>query len=229
MARLHHVRVRRAGLAVPAAASCVTVAMLMLALVAGCAPAPAAVTSSSRPDPVAACGRPSTPFATFWYLTAGSDQGIFYQGTFQVGSARVPSSSMYVSDGPPGRGMFCVSAEHGAPGPIQSTAAPRPGSIAYTGATGNTGDIIYFATRPGVTRVTMDAAGTVTSYTVDGSGELKLQSLGNGWHAAGSGYGIWGGTSVTLRAYNSAGQLTDTVTQPITSQPPPAAATTTST
>jgi len=225
MARLHHV---------PMAASCVTVAMLMLALVVGCTPAPTAVTFASRLDPVAACGQPSTPFATFWYITAGSDQGIFYQGTFQVGSARVPSSSMYVSGGSPGRGIFCVSAEHGAPGPIQSTSAPRQGPIAYAGATGNMGDIIYFATRPGVTRVTMDA-GTVTSYTVDGSGELELQSLGNGWHAAGSGYGIWGVTSVTLRAYNSAGQLIDTVTQPITapqpitSQAPPAAATPAST
>jgi hypothetical protein len=203
MARLHHVRVHRAGLAV-----------LVLALIAGCAPAPAVDTSASKPGPAAACGQPSTPFATFWYLTAGSDQGIFYQGTFRVGSARVPSSSMYVSGGPPGRGTFCVSAEHGAPGPIQSTAAPRPGPIAYAGAAG-AGNIIYFATRPGVTRVTIDA-GTVTPYTEDGSGQLKLQSLGNGWHAAGSGYGIGGITSVTLRAYNSAGRLIDTVTQPIT-------------
>jgi hypothetical protein len=72
----------------------------------------------------------------------------------------------------------------------------------------------------GITRVTMDAVGTVTSYTVDGSGELKLQSLGNGWHAAGSGYGIGGVPSVTLRAYNSAGQLIDAVTQPITAPQP---------
>lgn len=91
--------------------------------------------------------------------------------------------------------------------------------IAYAGATGNTGNIIYFATQPGVTRLTMDD-GTVTPYTVDGSGPLKLQSLGNGWHAAGSGYGIGGVTSVTLRAYNSAGQLIDTVTQPISAPQP---------
>jgi hypothetical protein len=36
----------------------------------------------------------------------------------------------------------------------------------------------------------------------------------------GSGYGIAGVTSVTLRAYNSAGQLIDTVTQPITTPQP---------
>lgn len=80
MVRPHHVRVHRAGMAV-----------LVLALIAGCAPAPAVLTSASASDPAAACGQPSTPFATFWYLTAGSDQGIFYQGTFRVGSARVPS------------------------------------------------------------------------------------------------------------------------------------------
>jgi hypothetical protein len=212
VAPLRPVRVRRAGAAVSVAASCAAVSVLAVASLAGCgSAAPAAVTSASRQDPVAACGRPSTPFATFWYLTAGSDQAIFYKGTFLVGSARVPSSSMYVSGGPPGAGTFCVSGEHGSRDPIQSTAAPRHGPIAYSGATGNVGDIIYFATRPGVTWVTVDD-GAVTPYTLGGSGMLKLQALGNGWHAAGTGYGIGGVTSVTLRAYNSGGQLIDTVT-----------------
>lgn len=216
MARLHHVRVHRAAAARPVAASCAAVTILAGVSLSGCGSAtPGAATSASRQDPVAECGQPSTRFATFWYLTAGSDQGIFYQGTFRVGSARVPSSSMYVSGAPPGRGMFCVSAEHGAPGPIQSVTAPRPGPIAYAGATGNMGNIIYFATRPGVVRVTVDD-GSVTRYTLDGSGPLKLQSLGNGWHTAGSGYGIGGVTSVTLRAYDASGQIIDTVTQSIT-------------
>jgi hypothetical protein len=126
----------------------------------------------------------------------------------------VPSLSMYVSGGPPGTGTFCVSGQHGAQDPIQSTAAPRPGPIAYAGAVGGTGDIVYFATRPDVTRVTVDD-GSVISYTLHGTGELQLQPLGNGWHAAGTGYSIGGVSSVTLRAYNSAGKLVDSVTQPI--------------
>ena len=208
------------------------VTALVSASLAGCGShAPAAVTSASWQDPVAACGKPSTPFATFIFLTAGSDQAIFYRGTFRVGSARVPASSMYVSGGPPGVGTFCVSAEHGAQVPIQSTAAPRSGPIAYAGATG--GSIIYFATRPGVTRVTVDD-GSVHSYTLSDS-VYGLESLGNGWHAADAGYGVMGVTSATLRAYNSAGQLIDTVTQPITlpqqsmSQSPPPIATPTPT
>jgi hypothetical protein len=60
--------------------------------------------------------------------------------------------------------------------------------------------------------------------------EQRLQPLGNGWHAADTGYGSGGITSVTLRAYNSAGQLIGTVTEAITapqpgvSQAPPTAA-----
>ena len=196
----------------PTAVTAVTV--LASVALAGCGShAPAAGTSVSRQNPVAACGKPSTPFARFWYITTGPDQTIFYMGTFRVGTARVPSLSMYVSGGPPGAGTFCVSGQHGAQAPIQSTAAPRPGPIAYAGAAGQ-GNIVYFATRPDVTRVTADIW-SGTSYTLDGTGQLQLQPLGNGWHAAGTGYGIGGLSSVTLRAYNSAGKLIDTVTQPI--------------
>jgi hypothetical protein len=216
MARIHPLRVRQGS----AAACCAAVTVLAAAALAGCgshAPAAAttAATAASRQDPVAACGKPSTPFARFWYITAGNDPGIFYKGTFRVGTATVPSLSMYVSGGPPGTGTYCVSSQHGAQYPILSTAAPRPGPIAYAGATGGTGDIVYFATRPDVTRVTVDSDGSVSSYTLDGTGELQLQPLGNGWHTAGTGYSIAGVSSVTLRAYNSAGKLVDSVTQPI--------------
>jgi hypothetical protein len=211
MARIHPLRVRQGS----ATACCAAVTVLAAAALAGCGShAPAAATAASRQDPVAACGKPSTPFAHFWYITAGNDPAIFYKGTFRVGTARVPSLSMYVSGGPPGAGTFCVSGQHGASDPIQSTAAPKPGPIAYAGAAGGAGNIVYFATRPDVTRVTADVW-SGTSYTLDGTGELQLQPLGNGWHAAGTGYGIGGVSSVTLRAYNSAGKLVDSVTQPI--------------
>ena len=178
MARIHPLRVRQGS----ATACCAAVTVLAAAALAGCgshAPAAAttAATAASRQDPAAACGKPSTPFARFWYMTAGSDQGIFYKGTFRVGTARVPSLSMYVSGGPPGAGTFCVSGQHGAIDPIQSTAAPQPGPIAYAGAAGGAGNIVYFATRPDVTHVTADA-GSVRSYTLDGTGELQLQPLG---------------------------------------------------
>ena len=53
------------------------------------------------------------------------------------------------------------------------------------------------------------------SYTLSDS-VYGLKSLGNGWHAADAGYAVMGVTSVTLHAYNSSGQLIDTVTQPVT-------------
>jgi len=215
MARIRPLRVRQES----ATACCAAVTVLAAAALAGCSShAPAAATTATADSPqgmAAACSKPSTPFARFWYITTGPDQTIFYKGTFRVGTARVPSLSMYVSGGPPGAGTFCVSGQHGDLAPIQSTAAPQPGPIAYAGAAGRMGDIVYFATRPDVTRVTIDAGGTVTPYTLDATDQLQLQPLGNGWHAAGTGYGIGGMSSVTLRAYNSAGKLIDTVTQPI--------------
>lgn len=222
MARLRRVRVRLAGAAV---------AVLAAASVAGCGSrTPAAVTSASasRQDPVAACGKPSTSFARFWFLTVEPDPGV-YQGTVRVGSARVPALSMYVSGGPPGTGTLCVSSEAGWPDPIQATAAPRQGPIAYVGTAGTPQDTVYFATRPGVARVTMNdtRGGVVYAYTTDGprecvvfSTECQLQPLGNGWHAVGTGFGIMA-TSVALRAYDAAGHLMETVIEPIAAPPTP--------
>jgi hypothetical protein len=230
--------VRWAGAAVPAAASCAAVAVLAAASMAGCgsrAPAAgasasvsaSASASASRQDPVAACGKPSTSFARFWFLTEEPDPGV-YQGTVLVGSARVPALSMYVSGGPPGAGTLCVSAQAGWPGPVQATAAPRQGPIAYVGTAGSPQDTVYFATRPGVARVTMNATGAsfVYAYTVDGPDQCtigstvcQLEPLGSGWHAAGSGFGIMA-PSVALRAYNAAGHLMETVTEPLTAPTP---------
>ena len=98
---------------------------------------------------------------------------------------------------PPGAGTLCVLDQDNARDPIQSTAAPRQGPIAYIGAAGDT---MYFATRPGVTWTTMDGGAVYTyTYTLDGTDELQLQPLGNGWHAVGTGFGTMA-TSVTLRA-----------------------------
>jgi hypothetical protein len=160
------------------AASSAAVAVLAAASLAGCgSQAPAAVTSASasRQDPVAACDKPSTSFARFWFLTVEPDPGV-YRGTVRVGSARVPALSMYVSGGAPGAGTLCVSAEADWHDPIQATAAPRQGPIAYVGTVGNPRDTVYFATRPGVTRVTMNdtRGGIVYAYTLDGPAAGRL-------------------------------------------------------
>jgi hypothetical protein len=236
MAALRRVRARRLSATVPVAAWWAAVAVLAAASLAGCgtqhspAGATAASPSASRPDPVAACGKPTTSFARFWFITMEPDPSV-YQGTVLVGSARVPASSMYVSGGPPGAGTLCVSSQAGVHDPIEAVAAPRPGAIAYVGATGSPPDTVYFATRPGVTRVTLHAGITTVTYSTGAADEtLRLQPLGSGWHADNSGYGIGGVTSVTLRAYNSAGQLMGTVVDPLaapTPSPPAAAATAT--
>jgi hypothetical protein len=149
-------------------------------------------------------------------MTAEPIAGI-YQGTDKVGSVRVPGMSMYVSGGSPGSGTLCVSARAGVHDPIQSTATSRPGAIAYIGAirNGGAGYIPYFATRPGVTRVTTTIEGRVTPYSLHVAGVTQLQPLGNGWHAVATGFGI-DSAPFTIRAYNSAGKLVDTVTETFT-------------
>src|SRR3984957_3288306 len=116
MARIHPLRVCQGS----ATACCAAVAVLAVAALVGCSShAPTATATADSPQGMAAaCSKPSTPFARFWYITTGPDQTIFYKGTFRVGTARVPSLSMYVSGGPPGAGTFCVSGHHGASHPI---------------------------------------------------------------------------------------------------------------
>jgi hypothetical protein len=223
MKRPRPVRVHWTGTTVSVAAPAAAVAALALASLTACgsgAAATAPAVGTTQADPVAACGKPDTSFARFWVMTAEPVPGL-YKGTVNVGSARVPGMSMYVSGGPPGTGTFCVSARAGEHDPIQSAAAPRQGPISYIGFAGN---IPYFATRPGVTRVTTTIEGRVGTYTLNAAGQPQLQPMGNGWHAVSTGFGI-DGAPFTVRAYNSSGQLIDTVTeqdaaaQPTPSQP----------
>ncbi len=103
---------------------------------------------------------------------------------------------------------MCVSARAGATPAVQSTAQPMPGAIAYVG--GVAGGPLYFAVRPGVVRVTVEGGGRTSTLTLDGTGELQLQALGEGWHAADTGVGTDAQT-MTVRAYDTAGTVTDTV------------------
>jgi hypothetical protein len=225
MVRPRPVRVRWTAATASMAAPCAAVAVLAVALLTACGSSggtTAASVSIARTDPVAACGKPSTSFARFWVMTAESVPGL-YRGTDKVGSARVPGMAMYVSGGAPGTGTFCVSARAGSHDPIQSTAVPRPGAIAYIGAArnGSVGYIVYFGTRPGVARVTTTIEGRVSTYRLHEGGVAQLQPLGNGWHAVGTGFGI-DSAPFTVRAYNSAGKLVDTVTKTFTgAQPTP--------
>ena len=83
MARIRPLRVRPGS----ATAGCTAVAVLAAAALAGCsshAPAVAATATATADSPqgmAAACSKPSTPFARFWYITTGPDQTIFYKGT----------------------------------------------------------------------------------------------------------------------------------------------------
>ena len=81
MARIRPLRVRPGS----ATAGCTAVAVLAAAALAGCgshAPAVAATATADSPQGMAAaCSKPSTPFARFWYITTGPDQTIFYKGT----------------------------------------------------------------------------------------------------------------------------------------------------
>lgn len=165
-------------------------------------------------DPAAVCADPRTSFARFWFI--GNNDESIYQGTVLVGSARVPSLSMYISSGPPGIGVMCISAEAKATVPIQSMAQARSRPIGYTGTAGGT---LYFAVGPGVVRATVDAGGTIGTYTLDATGEIQLQPFGDGWHAVGTGHGS-SARSFVVRAYNSSGALVDTVVQEMQGPPP---------
>jgi hypothetical protein len=201
------------------AAACAAAALAVASLTACGSGGPATATAASAAvsDPLAACDKPSTSFARFWFFTMEPVPGL-YGGTDKVGSARVPAMSMYVSGGSPGAGTFCVSNRAGAHDEIQSTAAPRQGAIAYIGAA--QGDLLYFATRPDVIRVTTSGRdGWVNTYTLHGTDEARLQPLGDGWHAVSTGLGLEG-TPLTIRAYNSSGELVDTVTESYTAAQP---------
>ena len=112
--------------------------------------------------------------------------------------------SMYVSSGPPGSGVLCVTAQRTATVTVQSTAQARSGAIGYAGTANG---ILYLAVRPSVERATVDdGSGSLRTYTLEESRELQLQLLTGGWHAADVGLGI-SSTSLTLRAYNLVNQL----------------------
>lgn len=225
MARSCSVWLPWTGAAASRTASCTVVAALTAASLIGCgsgaATAPGttpASVSATRANPVAACGEPSTAFARFWAITAEPVPGL-YEGTVRVGSEHVPAMSMYVSGGLPGTGTLCVTARAGSHNPVQSTAAPRPGAIAYVGTAQQ--NMLYFATRPGVTQVTASGRGPVVTYSdkLKPTDPAQLQPLGRGWHAVSTGVGLTG-TPLTLRAFNAAGELVDTVTEPYTAAQP---------
>lgn len=182
------------------------VAGVLLFLRSSGSAAPTSV-SGATGDTASLCGDPRTPFTRFWLVSAEPNDS-WYAGTVIVGPARVPALAMYVSGGAPGEGTMCVSTQVEVAPTIQSTAQPLPGPIAYVGSVA--GGPLYFAVRPGVVRVTVEGGGRTSTHTLDGTGELQLQALGEGWHAADTGVGTDAQT-MTVRAYDTAGTVTDTV------------------
>jgi hypothetical protein len=69
-----------------------------------------------------------------------------------------------------------------------------------------------------VVRVVVDDNRTPHTYTLDGTREIQLQELGEGWHAADTGYGT-NAANLTVSAYDSTGATIDTVVQPMLTPP----------
>lgn len=166
--------------------------------------------AASAASPVEVCGDPQSLFARFWYITAGYDPDAPYRGTVQVGKATVPASSLYVSGGPPGTGVLCVSNFAVAVDPVRSWTEVRAGKdIGYVG---DTAGILYFAVSPAVNRVVVDyGKNEPASYTLDGVAENQLQPIGGGWHAVGTGFGRCAYQEVTIHAFDSAGKLLESL------------------
>jgi hypothetical protein len=166
-------------------------------------------------DPVTACSDPRTPFARFWFITSGGDQSM-YRGSVTVGKASVPSYSLYVSGAAAGTGVLCVSDGIGAKNPIQSVVKPLSGPIGYVGSVGG---LLYFGVGPTVDSATVQYGGSaVETYSPGGKMEQQLQSIGNGWHVAATGYS-WGSPRVIVRAFDATGKQVDIVEYAMSSGP----------
>lgn len=171
-------------------------------------PRPTQVAVGPNANPIALCARPESTIARFWLLTAEPNPGD-YVGSVPVGSAKLPASSIYVSAGPPGVGVLCVTgrAVDAKDSPIRAFTAASARPIAYLDA--DSGGIPYLAVAPGVDKVTLDDGTTKTTHTTAGTGESQLQSLGGGWHVLTLG-ASYASTKFTVTAQNSKGATTDT-------------------
>lgn len=161
------------------------------------------------------CADPLPPFATFYEMTTGPDPS---PGTVTVGSAVVPARSMYISGGAPGEGTLCVSAPPDAADPIAASIGPRAGAIGYAGVV--YGNLVYFAVRPGVSRVEIRGVGGQRNVSLDGTRELALQPLADGWHVADSGFGT-DAAEISLQAFGPLGVPLETVVLPLGPAPTP--------
>ena len=151
------------------------------------------------------CADPRPPFATFYEMTTGPEPS---PGTVTVGSAVVPARSMYISGGAPGEGTLCVSGQPDGGPPIAASIGPRAGAIGYAGVV--YGNLVYFAVRPGVSRVEIRGVGGAINVSLDGTRELALQPVADGWHVADSGFGT-DAAAISLQAFGPWGVPLETV------------------
>jgi hypothetical protein len=160
------------------------------------------------------CSAPSSAFARFWQDANATP--VDYSGGVKVGDASVPAQSMYISDGPAGQGVLCVTTTAQANRSTQSlleATAPRPDAIAYLN---NHQGAPFGAVRPGVARVTIGVAGSsaTQTFTLDGQAGAQLQPVGGGWHAFNSPYeyaSITGSSVLTIRAFDARNHPLDSV------------------
>lgn len=205
---------RRPVFVAAAAAVAVVVVAVLVSIRPWSTSTPVTVAGQSA-DPLVACASPQTSFARFWSISSGDDTAK-YQGAVRVGTATVPAMAMYMSAGAPGVGTMCVSGQAGQAPAVQAVARAQAGAIGYVG---DVDSVVFFAVGPGVDHATVDyGAGAVKSYTLDGTGELQLQPLDDGWHAVSVGFGSPPGT-VIVRAYDAQDSLLDTVSYTLKSTP----------
>jgi len=153
---------------------------------------------------ITACSSPASPFAHFYiYNRYGADAGA-YAGIVQVGSAKVPTSSIYASNGPAGTGYLCLSNTTGASktDPVRAFLTPQNGPIRYLGLID--GDQPWGAVDPNVTSIVISASGQPDdSYTLTSPDDQRLRPIGGGWHVfnSWSGFSGIGPISLTVKAY----------------------------
>lgn len=185
---------------------------------------PSSIVSTGAESPIAIspgedlgalCSRPSSSFAQFWYLTTAGNQTSVFSGSVRIGAMMIPAMAVYVSSGPPGIGVLCVSnlvAPYTADQPIRSAVGALPRPIAYLAAD-NSG-IPYLAVSPEVVSVSVAVGAKYPAppptyrYTPAGTEQVQLQPIGAGWHVLALGVG-YSNTTLTVRAYSADDAIID--------------------
>jgi len=148
---------------------------------------------------IAACGSPSSSFAHFYIYDRYGDNAGAYSGIVQIGTAKVPTSSIFTSNGSAGTGYLCLSNTTGASkaDPVQASLSAQGGPICYLGLI-DSGQP-WGGVDPSVTSDVISASGWPDdTYTVSSPDDHLLRAIGGGWHVFNSWSGFTGTGPLTL-------------------------------